>query len=454
MTLAAQLAWLPARVAELSSSCGIPGMAVGVLHDGERFTTVTGVTHSELGYPVLPRTVFQIGSNTKLLTATATMRLVERGSLGLDDPVRRHLPSFQLRDPDGEHITVRHLLTHTSGIDGDVTGPEQFGPDVQERYAAQLSDIGLLHPPGTHWSYCNAGWALLGRVLEVVTGQRYSDLLEELVLRPLGMSRTFVLPEQMLGESVAFGHLPSAEGGYAPAPVFATAPGCAPAGSVPVASIDDVLTFLQAHFDDGVAADGTQFLQSSTVRAMQQHQVAIPPIRQLHGMGLGWLLGTTEEGERVVGHGGGTLGQIAMLETLPDQQLAVVILTNSFGGAMAGPELLKELLLDLAGATFASGLEPPDEPPSLDLAPYAGTYQRRGTTVRLTAQGNALVADIEEEPPIPEAKTAPLQMTLLPLDPERFVIQGSGGVVHFLDLHDTGVPSYLFNFRLLQRVTP
>ncbi len=454
-TLPGRLAWLQGRVQELLTQFQVPGMCVGVLHQRERHIVAAGVTHVDLGYPVLADTVFQIGSNTKLLTATAAMRAYERGQLDLDAPVERYLPSFTLADAGAaKSITVRHLLTHTSGIDGDHMGPpgHGFSDDMVARCVESLASVGLLHEPGTKWSYCNAGWVVLGRVLEVLAGAPYHELMRDDVFVPLGMAHTFVLPQHILAGSAAMGHLPSSpDTPPRPAPVYATAPGCAPAGSVPVSSADDLLTFLQMHMDGGRAADATPYLSPAAVTAMQQPQFPIPPTGHTDAIGLGWMVGRSRGASRVLGHGGGTLGQVCVLETMPDHGLAVVSLSNSFGGGMAGVALVEEVIQACTNDHLAPPKPPVPSGIALDLSRYEGRYRRLGTTVTVSAQPGTLRMVIDEEPMVPEARTAPPEITVAPLDAETFANTASGGLVRFSDFDSDGHPTYLFNFRLLRR---
>lgn len=452
--LAERLSWLPARLDELMAEYKVPGMSVGVLCRGERYWAGAGVTHVDLGHPVVPGTVFQIGSNTKLLTATAAMRAVDRGRLDLDAKVVEYLPGFALAEAGAaERITVRHLLTHTSGIDGDYPGPpgHGFSDDMIARYVAGMADLRLLHEPGARWSYCNAGWVLLGRVLEVVHDLPYVRLMREDVFAPLGMDDTLILPEHIVPRSAAMGHLPDlSDLSPHPAPVYVTAPACAPAGSVPVSTPDDVLTFLLMHLSGGVAADGSRFLSAASVKAMQTPQSDVPQLGHTDAIGLGWMLGHAVDGRRTLGHGGGTLGQISVLEVVPEEELAVISLSNSYTGGPAGVQVMEQVLASLADVRLPARPSPPEPAVELDLSPYAGTYRRAGTTVTVTSSGSCLQVVIDEEPLVPEARTAPPTLELVPVDATTFVSEG-GALVRFFDPADDGKPAYLFNFRLLRR---
>ncbi|MHB8450375.1 MAG: serine hydrolase domain-containing protein, partial [Mycobacteriales bacterium] len=284
------LTWLPETVAELAERHGVPGVAVGVLAGAEPLVYTHGVTSLDNPSPVGGDTLFQIGSNTKLYTATAALRLVERGDVDLDAPVNAYLPQFRAADPVvSTRITVRQLLTHTSGLDGDFPGSSghRFCDEMLERYVEQMACLALLHEPGAMFSYCNSGYVLLGRVIEVVSGLPYVAALEELVLQPLGVSHTRVLPEEIMLFSAALGHLPDpATGEVRVAPVYVTSPACSPAGSAPAASVRDVLSFVAMHLNEGRVAGGRRVLEPATVALMQQPQVEVPALGCVTGWGL------------------------------------------------------------------------------------------------------------------------------------------------------------------------
>src|SRR3979411_867289 len=169
----------------------VPGVAIGVLHDGDEDIAAYGVTNLEHPLPVDADTLFQIASVTKTMTATVIMRLVERGALDLDAPVRRYIPAFRLRDAAAqERATVRHLVTHTGGWLGDCFADFGNGDDALERYVTAMAELEQITPLGEIWHYSNSSFALLGRLIEVATGKTYEEATRELLFLPLGMTRS------------------------------------------------------------------------------------------------------------------------------------------------------------------------------------------------------------------------------------------------------------------------
>src|SRR6478609_4984336 len=166
MALTDPTAHWTARLGELAAARSLAGAALGIWHDGEETLTSYGVLSTATGVTATPDSLFQIGSITKVWTATMIQQLVAEGRLTLDASVAEVLPGVELGNPDSSaEVTVRHLLTHTSGIDGDIFTDTGRGDDCVERYVALLAAAPRNHPPGAAYSYCNSGFALLGRMI-------------------------------------------------------------------------------------------------------------------------------------------------------------------------------------------------------------------------------------------------------------------------------------------------
>ena len=185
----------------------VPGASLGVFFDGEEETAALGVTSIEHPLDVTPDTLFQIGSITKTFTATAIMRLVERGDVDLDAPVRTYLPEFRLSDEDvAARATIRQLLTHTGGWLGDYFADFGRGADALAGYVEAIADQPQLAPLGEVWSYNNSAFNIAGRVIETVTDKSYEDALRELVLDPLGIEQAYFFADEVITYRFAVGH--------------------------------------------------------------------------------------------------------------------------------------------------------------------------------------------------------------------------------------------------------
>src|SRR6201989_2084991 len=180
-----------ARLNELATEANVPGAALGIWSDGQEVLAAHGVLSAATQVPVTTDSVVQVGSITKIWTATMILQLVDGGLLSLDTTVSAVLPDARLGTADvGDQVTMRHLLTHTSGIDGDVFTDTGRGDDCLEKYVAQLGEAAQNHPLGATWSYCNSGFSLLGRLIEVVTGLTWDQAMKERLFAPLAVTQT------------------------------------------------------------------------------------------------------------------------------------------------------------------------------------------------------------------------------------------------------------------------
>jgi CubicO group peptidase (beta-lactamase class C family) len=409
----------------------VPGATLAVRRTGagadELVELATGVLNRATGVPVTPDSVFQIGSITKVWTTTLVMQLVDEGRLDLDAPLVEVLPDLQLGDPDvAKRVTMRHLLTHTSGIDGDVLTDTGRGDDCLERYVAALADVGQSHPLGATFSYCNSGFALAGRVVEVLTGQTWDAALRERVIGPLGLTHTSTLPEEAVLHRVAVGHV-AAEPGADPDPVtsWLLPRSLGPAGLVN-STAAELTAFAALHLRDGLTADGARLLSAAAAGEMRSRQVDLPAHSIGDSWGLGWIRHDRDGGE-VLGHDGGTLGQAAFLRVLPAQGLAIALLTN--GGDVLGlsADLLGELLGELAGITPPPPLEPPARTPAVDPARYVGSYRRSSVAIEVVATDGGLVLRETVTGAAAAALGQPVQeLALVPVGEELFAVRQPG----------------------------
>lgn len=368
---------------------GVPGVAVGVWYEGREHVAGYGVTSIENPLPVTPDTLFQIGSTTKTITATAAMRLVEMGKLDLDAPVRVYLPDLRLADESvAANVTLRHLFTHTAGWVGDYFDDMGWGDDALARIVAKLADLPQLTPLGTVWSYCNSGFYLAGRVIEIVTGKPYETAVRELVLDPLGMRMSLFFAHDAITHRVAIGHQHEADGKLALALPWALPRAAHPAGGIS-SSVRDQLRYARFHMGDGTVEDGTRLLQSETLRSMQTPLV--PAGGDIEMMGVTWMLRTVG-GTRIVQHGGSTNGQQSAFLVVPDRGFAITILTNADKGGELHDECVKWALRHYLGLDDAD--PQPFDAPEERLAEYAGSYEARGARLDVSVRDGGLVIEM------------------------------------------------------------
>jgi CubicO group peptidase (beta-lactamase class C family) len=404
------IAQLHQQIQEAMHRYHVPGVSFGVLWDGQQHTAGFGVTNVDVPGPVTPETLFQIGSITKTVTATAIMRLVEQGALALDTPIRAYLPDLRLADASvTEQVTLRHLLTHTSGWEGDLvlTLNTGRGDDALARLVARMSELEQVAPLGAVWSYNNSGFMLAGRVIEAVTGKPYETAVADLALRPLGMTHAFLLPEDVMLHSFAVGHQVIGERAEVarPWPLFRNANS---AGGIST-SVGDLLRYARFVMGDGHTPAGEPFLTRETLQLMQTPQVRADQTNQV---GLAWFIQDIE-GVRLVGHDGGTNGQIARLLCAPDRGFAFVALTNASRGGELTLETTRWALKHFLGIA-----EPEPVYQTRDaeqLAEYAGRYVTPLSIVEISTQDGRLllvgrdsdkVREFIENPPPPDPPVA------------------------------------------------
>ena len=382
---------LQARLEAVLAEHGVPGATLGVLHRGEVTVNAAGITNKNTGIEVTDDTLFQIGSVTKVWTATLVMMLVDEGVLDLDQPVVTYLPEFRVADTDvAQRVTLRHLLCHSSGIGGDHILETGRGDDTLERYLETCAELGQEHELGATMSYCNTGYSVLGRVIEKVTDKSWDTVLRERLIAPLGLTHTNTLPEEAILHRVAVGHmkLPGQDEDQV-APMWVLPRSAGPAGLVN-ATAADLLAFARLHLDEGRAADGTQLLSVGAVKQMQEPQIEVPDKFTLGGQwGLGWIL-FDWDGRPGYGHDGATIGQRAYLRVVPEAGLAVCLLTNGGNSHSAFRDLFREIAAEHAGITVPPMPTAPETPPDLDLSRYAGHYARLNVDVQLEVEDGRL----------------------------------------------------------------
>ncbi|BCL25306.1 serine hydrolase [Streptomyces aurantiacus] len=423
------------RLAALAAKHRVPGATLGILrirpdgagaHDDELVEVAHGVLNLDTGTPTTTDSLFQIGSVSKVWTATLVMQLVDEGLLDLDAPLVTVLPELVLADPETtKAVTMRHLLTHTSGIDGDVFTDTGRGDDCLETYVAGLADVRQNHPLGATWSYCNSGFSLMGRVVEQLTGMTWDRAIRERVFAPLGLRHTVTLPEEALLHSAAVGHEAHDGGSPQRAPVWGLPRSLGPAGLI-TSTTADVLAFARAHLNGGRTADGGRLLSGAGTEAMAARHAELPdPYTLGDSWGLGWCR-FTWDGHFLLGHDGNTIGQSAFLRLLPAEGLAVTLLTNGGHTRDLYEDLFQEIFAELAGLDMPRTPAPPQQPPVVDVGPHTGVYERAGARMEVLERDGGGVLRITVTGPLAELVPDPVEeFPLIPLDAsgERFAVR-------------------------------
>ncbi|MDP9842851.1 serine hydrolase domain-containing protein [Streptosporangium lutulentum] len=415
------------RLDRLRATHHVPGASLAVLVDGRIHELASGVLHRGTGVEVTTDSIFQSGSIAKVYTATLIMQLVDSGELDLDAPVTEVLPEFATADPAAtEQITVRRLLSHTSGLTCDFNHDTGRGDDCLAKYVEAAKGVALDCRPGTGTSYSSVGYNVLGRVVEVVTGQVWDQALKDRLLVPLGLEHSMTLPEEALRFRVAMGHLGEPGADPDPAPAWDMMPRSAgPYGRV-LTTAADVVRLARMHLAGGLAPDGTRVLSAGSVAAMQRREVDSPDkwTVSADGWGLGWSL-YDWDGVAGYGHDGSSVSQHGYLRVVPHADVAVVLLANGGGTRELYDALFRELLAELAGVTMPEAFGPPAEPPAVDVTPYLGTYRREGVEITITQDEDGTAHLRYEFVDGMKDLSPPLEAVLIPVTDTVFAATGS-----------------------------
>ena len=383
--------WVRENLPAMIADAHIPAASVAILSDGEIVTTAAGILNRNTGVEADEDSVFQIGSITKTWTATLIMQLVDEGLLDLDAPVRDVVPAFAIADDAAASaITPRQLLSHVSGFEGDLFNDTGVGDDAVEKYLATIADAPQLFAPGERFSYNNAAFVVLGRIVEVLRGTSYDQALRAHLAAPLGLTHVATSAAEAIMFRAALGHIPAEDSDEpVPAPVWSLVRSNAPAGSMLAMTARDLATYARMHLDGGVASDGTRVLSAEGVRAMQERQVELPELGLMgDAWGLGWEIFDWDGGP-VIGHDGGTIGQNAFLRMVPSKGVAVVVLTNGGQTVDLYHAIVSKVLAALADVTVPALPSLPEAPVTVDVDRILGTYSSSvsDSTVRIDDDG-------------------------------------------------------------------
>ena len=345
----------------------IPGVAIGFITGDEEFTAGLGITSIENPLEVTPETLFQIGSTTKTITSTAVFRLIEQGKLSLDDLVRKHIPDFKVQDEDAAaRATVRNLLDHSAGWQGDFFLDTGAGDDALLRYIEKMADLPQQTPLGAIYTYNNASFNVAGRIIEIITGATYEEAIHELVLEPLEMANSFFSLGKVMLRRFVVGHNLKGDEVIIAKPWEMNRAENACGGLVSDAR--DQLKYARFHMGDGTDAKGERLLTPESLKLMQTPTGSAGGDGQI---GLTWFIHDIDD-VRFISHGGSSVGQESAFWIAPEQGVALTVLTNQEHGTV-----LHETLTKWVQEHFLGVIEKEPAPLSLPdeaLEEYAGSY--------------------------------------------------------------------------------
>ena len=401
MNLDLLCAWIESQMAY----SGQPGLSIGIVHDQELvWARGFGFANVEKQGAASPTTRYRIASITKLFTSTAILILRDEGKLQLDDPVTRHLPWFNIRQryPDAPPITIRHLLTHTSGLPREAAFPywsdANFPTREQVRKALPRQETS--YPTETRWKYSNLALSLAGEIVAAVSGADYEEFVQRRILDPLGMTETYVRSPQPDDPELAVGYGRRMPGGGRSVRPFTDSRGITPAANM-ATNVADLARFAMLQFRDRPAG-GDQVLRGSTLREMQRVHWLDP------GWMMGWGLGfkiTRDRDVTYIGHSGKVPGYRTQLLLRPAAKIAVIVLSNADD---CDPLAYADRVFRWVGPALVEHAAPEPEPATPDPGwhRYVGKYRDAwGDSQVLFHNGQLAIIDPASPDPLPSLGT-------------------------------------------------
>ncbi|MGE5579164.1 MAG: serine hydrolase domain-containing protein [Bacillota bacterium] len=414
----------------------IPGVAVSVIDRGEViYKNGFGYRDQERGLPVTPETIFGVASVTKSFTSLAIMQLAESGKLSVHDPVQKYIPGFDLPGSGGEAVTIHHFMTHTSSLpplptlgwsirgntkpDEDAAASKakskatKAGTDKRRAAGADKEpapqpintydeltgyirngDFELLGKPGEYCSYSNDGYALLGPIIEAVSGEEYEDYMRNHILNPLMMGRSnFDISWLLRRGNTTTLYYKDEDQNIKHSPNWQVAPPFVPCGWLK-STVMDLANYLSMHAGGGVFG-ARRILSADGIATMRAKHCAYSRDR-FYGYGFSNLSGY--HGATLVEHSGGLKGVASNIGYVPEEKIGVAVLTN-LSGAPSGKLWLGAINLLLGLPVDSVRSEYKKEPwGESELQPRTGKFKSgEGGEVTITSEDGRLMASVAKE---------------------------------------------------------
>jgi CubicO group peptidase (beta-lactamase class C family) len=372
-----------AQALDRATSAGGPGAAVLISQGGRTIVrSARGMADIELLAPLSPDNVFRMASVTKTFTAAMVLKLAEQGRLSLDDPLARYVPDI----PNGEQITLRQLLNHTAGV-SDVVRDVQPGfskRDVDTQ--ALVAEIRKRPPdfaPGSAFAYSNAGYILLGAVIEKVTGQPWHATIKQQILDPLGLRHTAFGAVEPIVPGRAAGYTTDTPDRQPRNAAYMSLYGPAAAGGL-ISTVDDLALWIRA-LASGKVVDRESVLQMTS------------PTGAAQGYGLGLYLWNVR-GLQMIGHTGQIPGFASAVGYIPRRDITIVVLAND--DHFDARTMARRLAAIALGQPYPDGSAKPMSPE--EMQELAGRYRvDAATTLTLSVKDGQLYAQRGQRHAVP-----------------------------------------------------
>jgi CubicO group peptidase (beta-lactamase class C family) len=379
-----------------------------------------GFANLEWDIPNTPTTKFRLGSLTKQFTAASILLLEERGKLKIEDPIKKYMPDAPAA---WDKITIFHVLTHTSGIASFTGFPDYSSREAQaitpEKLVEWFRDKPLEFEPGTKWNYSNSGYVLLGYLIEKISGQSYSDFVQQNIFTPLGMKDSGYDSNSAIIAHRAAGYTPGKSGPVNAGFVHMSIPFSA--GAL-YSTTEDLLRWEQGLF-------GGKVLTAASLAKLTT------PFKQDYAFGLGV---STTNGHKVISHNGGIQGFNTLLAYYPDDKLVVAVLAN-----INGP-FAEQIGANLAKMAYGEKVVLPAERKEIIVSPeilkqYVGTYELAPTfSIVITLENGQLMTQATNQGKLPLFAESETMFFLKVVDAQVEFVKNEKGEVTHLVLHQNG----------------
>lgn len=349
----------------------LPGISVGVIQDQDLiYAKGFGQANPDKKIATESKTIYSICSISKLFTAVAIMKLYDEEKLRLDDKVADLLPWFDLKQQykDSGPITVRSLLTHSSGLPREANAPYWTGPDfpfpTQEKVKTGLKQQETLYPASTYFQYSNLGLTLLGEIVETITGVPYETYIQDEILTPLRLANTRTnMPESLYGQQLSIGYSALKRDGNRNKVNLFHAKGITPAAGFS-STVEDLANFAAWQFRLLTTGE-TEILKPSTLKNMHRVHWMNPDWKTTWGLGFSVY---EADGTTLVGHGGACPGYRSTLVLNPKKKIALVAMINANG---TNPSKYTRAIGSIIGKAMEGTVDTLD---GVNLEDYAGRY--------------------------------------------------------------------------------
>ena len=443
---------LEPKVKEEIQQGRVPGFAIGVVRNGKLiFAKGFGVAKLGVNTPITSKSLFHMASVTKTFVATAVMQLVEKGKIDLDAPLIRYLPYFRLNDERYRTITIRQMLSHTSGIPDTVNynwDKPEYDAGALERFVRSIADQKLVFAPGEKFAYSNTAYEILGDVIAKVSGESFEDYVQHNILTPLGMKNSTLLVREANPQLLTSPHVME-NNQVVVSKIFPYNRAHSPSSTL-YSSIEDMSRWAIANLNHG-ELDGQRILKRETAESMWRPVVAAFNLKE----GISWFI-TEKQGHRFVLHSGGDVGFESLVVLAPDDGVAVVAMSNFassnhdlieqfVSGAMRIMLGLEQPATAASAPIVATQLSTEEAKKKADevLANYVAALGGRAALEKITSRvgkGNFEVSGIAMSGPVETYAKAPnLMLMVLQMPGQETFKDGFDGRVGWEQNPDDGI---------------